>query len=237
VLFNSRTKKEMIAITKKPNYFLHQKLDDLSVAFVDQPAGGDKRILMLSGDVEVMTVDNLIRQIVEINDYDDEMEEMYKDYEREPIRLYINSYGGGAHEVLGLINVIKSSRTPVVTICTGYAMSAGALLLACGDLRIAYPYSTIMFHEMNLELSYGTFPTIKNDVSFYDKLNEKINQIWVDHTKMTLEELQAKINGKNWYMDAQEALEKGIIDYIVEFCDIRSVVESHLNQGGEGVEG
>lgn len=186
----------------------------------------DNRILMLSGDVEVMTVDHLIRQIIEINDYDDSMEDTYKNHERNPIRLYINSWGGGAHEVLGLINVIKASRTPVITICTGFAMSAGALLLACGHIRLAYPFSTIMFHEAIMDLGRDSFSSLKNDVDFYEKFHDRIHHIWIEHTNMAPEDLKEKITGKNWYMDATEALEAGIIDHIVEFHNVNSIISS-----------
>lgn len=72
-----------------------------------------KRDLLLSDRISQGTVKDIIKDIFEINFDDDEKEEIYKDWERKPIQLFINSYGGSVYDGLALIDVIKRSKTPV----------------------------------------------------------------------------------------------------------------------------
>lgn len=82
-----------------------------------------KRDLLLSDRISQGTVKDIIKDIFEINFDDDEKEEIYKDWERKPIQLFINSYGGSVYDGLALIDVIKRSKTPVHTVCIGSCMS------------------------------------------------------------------------------------------------------------------
>lgn len=65
-----------------------------------------KRDLLLSDRISQGRVKNIIKDIFEINFDDDEKEEIYKDWERKPIQLFINSYGGSVYDGLALIDVI-----------------------------------------------------------------------------------------------------------------------------------
>lgn len=82
-----------------------------------------KRDLLLSDRISQSTVKDIIKDIFEINFDDDEKEEIYKGWERTPIRLFINSYGGNVYDGLALIDVIKRSKTPVHTVCIGSCMT------------------------------------------------------------------------------------------------------------------
>ena len=78
-----------------------------------------KRELLLSDSISQGSVKTIIENIFEINEDDREKEEIYKNWERKPIKLFINSYGGCVYDGLALIDVIKRSKTPVHTICVG----------------------------------------------------------------------------------------------------------------------
>ena len=80
---------------------------------------------------------------------DDEKDEKEKDYNREPIKLYINSYGGSIYDMWGLIDVILNSKTPIYTYCTGYAMSAAFKIFLAGHKRYCYKHSIFMYHQMS----------------------------------------------------------------------------------------
>ena len=82
-----------------------------------------KRDLFISDRICQSSVIDAIKEICEINRDDDQKEELYRDFERKPIRLFINSYGGGVYSGLALIDVIKRSKTPVHTVCIGSCMS------------------------------------------------------------------------------------------------------------------
>ena len=84
-----------------------------------------KRDLLLSDRICQNSVKNIMEDIFEINEDDRRKEEIYKDWERKPIKLFINSYGGSVYDGLALIDVIKHSKTPVHTICVGSCMSMG----------------------------------------------------------------------------------------------------------------
>ena len=82
-----------------------------------------KRDLLLSDRISQSTVKDIIKDIFEINFDDDEKEEIYKEWKRTPIRLFINSYGGIVYDGLALVDIIKHSKTPIHTICVGSCIS------------------------------------------------------------------------------------------------------------------
>lgn len=109
-----------------------------------------KRDLLLSDRISQGTVKDIIKDIFEINFDDDEKEEIYKDWERKPIQLFINSYGGSVYDGLALIDVIKRSKTPVHTVCIGSCMSMALWVWLSGAKRFVGKSATLMFHDVSL---------------------------------------------------------------------------------------
>ena len=109
-----------------------------------------KRDLLLSDRISQGTVKDIIKDIFEINFDDDEKEEIYKDWERKPIQLFINSYGGSVYAGLALIDVIKRSKTPVHTVCIGSCMSMALWVWLSGAKRFVGEFATLMFHDISL---------------------------------------------------------------------------------------
>ena len=103
-----------------------------------------KRDLLLSDRISQSTVKDIIKDIFEINFDDDEKEEIYKDWERKPIQLFINSYGGSVYDGLALIDVIKRSKTPVHTVCIGSCMSMALWVWLSGAKRFVGESATLM---------------------------------------------------------------------------------------------
>lgn len=87
-------------------------------------ANTGKRLYFLSDDVDNESIGQLTWNILHQLAEDDEKDKKEKDYKREPIKIYINSYGGKIYDMWGLIDIILNSKTPIYTYCTGYAMSA-----------------------------------------------------------------------------------------------------------------
>ena len=102
-----------------------------------------KRDLLLSDRISQGTVKDIIKDIFEINFDDDEKEEIYKDWERKPIQLFINSYGGSVYDGLALIDVIKRSKTPVHTVCIGSCMSMALWVWLSGAKRFVGESATL----------------------------------------------------------------------------------------------
>ena len=73
-----------------------------------------KRDLLLPDDISPKSAENILKDIFEINAADDQKEETYKDRQRQPIRLFVNSYGGSVYDGLALVDVIRHSKTPVL---------------------------------------------------------------------------------------------------------------------------
>lgn len=134
--------------------------------------------------------------------------------ERKPIKIYIDSIGGSLTDTMTIIDAIRLSKTPVWTICTGCAYSGGFFSLIAGHKRFAYPHSSFLFHEGSTS-NGGTAGQFENYTAFYKKQLTQLKDIVVKYTKITEEEYASIKKDDIWY-NAKEALEKGIIDEIME---------------------
>ena len=75
----------------------------------------NNRTFYLSDDVDNESIGKLMWDLLYQIREDDEKDENEKDYKREPIKLYINSHGGSAYDMWGLIDIILNSKTPIYT--------------------------------------------------------------------------------------------------------------------------
>jgi ATP-dependent Clp protease protease subunit len=173
------------------------------------------RTLILGEDVNQESVGDLIKSIYEINMDDEEKELTFVDYERPPIHLILNTYGGSVYDGLALIGAIELSTTPVVTTCLGSAMSMGLFILSSGHHRRAHHLSTIMFHQIS-SYSWDKIEGIKKDLEEANRLETVCESLLLARTKIKQSDLNNHKKAKSeWYMTAQEALKMGIIDEII----------------------
>ena len=173
------------------------------------------RIFYLSDNVDNESLGKLIWSILLIIKIDDEKEEKEKNYKREPIKLYINSYGGEVYDMWGLINVILNSKTPIYTYCTGYAMSAAFEIFLAGHKRYCYEYSTFMYHQMNCSRQ-GKYQDIVEDRDEMDWLNKMNEEYVINRTKFDdtiIKEIREK--KRDFYIHSNKAVEYGIVDEIL----------------------
>lgn len=179
-----------------------------------QPRPKD-RILILGEDVSQASVKGLINSIYDINLDDEEKEMIFKDYERAPIHLIINTYGGSVYDGLGLIGAIELSTTPVVVTCLGSAMSMGMFILAAGHHRRAHHLSTIMYHQVSFG-AWDKLEGVKKDIQEIQRLENMCDDLLFKRTNLKEKDLSDYKNRKaDWYMTAQEALKWGIIDEVI----------------------
>src|SRR5437763_689012 len=98
-----------------------------------------ERKLYLSAQVSQASMLELTRKIIEINEEDKKLKKLYKaygfKYKRNPIQIYIDSYGGSVYQCFGLLSVMEKSKTPIHTIVTGCAMSCGFMIAITGHKR------------------------------------------------------------------------------------------------------
>jgi ATP-dependent Clp protease, protease subunit len=132
------------------------------------------------------------------------------------IYLYINSPGGYITSGLAIYDTMQYVKAPIVTMCTGQAASMGAVLLAGGDQgkRYALPHSRILIHQP-LGGAQGQATDIDIQAREILRMREEINRIFVKHTGQPIEKIEADTE-RDFYMTAEQALNYGIIDKIVE---------------------
>jgi ATP-dependent protease ClpP protease subunit len=129
--------------------------------------------------------------------------------------LYINSPGGVVYSGLAIYDTIQYIKPDVSTICIGMAASMAALLLAAGTKgkRFALPYSRIMIHQP-WGGTRGQATDIEIEAREILRLKRIGNEILTKHTGQPLERIERDTD-RNYYMSAQEALEYGLIDGVL----------------------
>lgn len=178
-------------------------------------ANTDKKTLFLSDDVDNESIGKLTWSILQQIQEDDEKDEKEKDYKREPIKLYINSYGGNAYDMWGLIDVILNSKTPIYTYCTGYAMSVAFKIFLAGHKRFCYKHSTFMYHQINFGLS-GRLQDIEENRKEMGDQNTKIEEYVIDRTNLTKDDIkEIREKKKDFYIHSDKAVKYGIVDEVL----------------------
>ncbi len=140
------------------------------------------------------------------------------DIGQEYIPVYIDSGGGYVASAFAMIDMIKKSPVPVVTIANGFCMSAGALLLSAGTegYRYSGPLTQLMLHDASAG-AFGKEEEIVNFAKYIEQLQEQI-YISFDTNCNKKPGFYKKYfkNGRNLdlYISANEALKLGLINYI-----------------------
>lgn len=129
--------------------------------------------------------------------------------------LYINSPGGHVTAGLAVYDTMQYVQPDIATICIGQASSMAALLLAGGTKgkRSALPNARIMIHQP-LGGAEGQATDIKIQADEIIRLKKRINQIMAKATGQTLRKIE-KDSDRNYFMNATEAKQYGIIDNIL----------------------
>lgn len=178
-----------------------------------------ERNLYLKEDVSQASMGSLIEKIHEINESDKKTKLQAKAkglrYTPKPIKLYIDTYGGSVYSCLGLVSVMKKSKTPVHTIVTGFAASCGMIILMCGAKRYAYEHSSMLCHPISSG-TFGDVQTMEEGYKSTNKISNKIDQLILDHTKISRKILNKIRRRKiDRYFYAKKALKWGVIDEII----------------------
>jgi ATP-dependent Clp protease, protease subunit len=132
------------------------------------------------------------------------------------ISLYINSPGGSVTAGLAMYDTMQFIRPNVATLCTGFAASMGAFLLAAGEKgkRACLPNSRVMIHQVS-----GGFRGQASDIAIHAKetmfLKQRLNEIMAKHTGQDIATVEKDTDRDN-FLSAEEAQKYGIIDRILE---------------------
>jgi len=178
-----------------------------------------QRKIFLTTMITQSTVDEVVHSILQLNREDANIPVE----ERKPILLYLTSIGGESDAGFEMIDVIRMSRTPVHVINLGYCYSMGFLIFLAGHRRFASENAKFLMHDGSSYV-YNSTGKAKDQMLFNDRVEEKIKNYVLRYTKITEEEYDDK-QRQEWYMFADEAKEKGIVDSIIGVdCDIMEIV-------------
>ena len=133
------------------------------------------------------------------------------------IKLYINSPGGSVSAGLAIYDTVRqliAEGVCVKTICVGVAASMAAVILSGGTERAILPLAEVMIHQPSGGAS-GRTSDILVAAEHIKSRRQVLTQILAKNTGQTMEKVSADIELDHW-MDAQGALEYGIVDYMVD---------------------
>lgn len=178
-----------------------------------------ERNLYLAKQVDQSSINDITKQIVEINENDEYLQKLYSvhdlEYKRTPIKIYIDSYGGMVYQCMGLVGVMQKSDTPVHTIVTGAAMSAGFVITIAGHKRFGYDHATLMYHQAS-SVKAGKVKDIEERLVQTKKLQTWMEDIIVDLTDIPRSRVKEVYDKKeDWYITSREAKDLGVIDEII----------------------
>ena len=164
------------------------------------------RIIFLGEEVNEVTASLTVAQLLFL-----ESEDPGKD-----IHLYINSPGGVVTAGMAIYDTMQYVKCDVSTMCMGMAASMGAFLLSGGTKgkRLALPNAEIMIHQPSGG-AQGQATEIEIAAEHILRTKKKLNTILSENTGQPYETIVKDTERDNW-LTAQEALEYGLIDKVME---------------------
>lgn len=172
----------------------------------------ENRIFYVDFEIDMSILD-IQKSIININisDRDIPVED------RLPVKIFIDTIGGNLVESMSLATVMAMSKTPIITVNIGMAYSAGAILLLAGHKRYTFPYAKALIHT-GFGGSVGTFEQTEEAQKNYKKQVADMGEFILERSGMD-EKLYKKNKAKDWYLDAKEQVNVGLVHAIVSDID------------------
>jgi ATP-dependent Clp protease protease subunit len=134
--------------------------------------------------------------------------------QHDPIRVFINSDGGEIDALLSMLSVMDCVNNPFLTICTGRACSAGAVLLSNGDGRFVGPHARVMIHEASVGTG-GHITDFQATAEEFKKVNDLMMGILARNIGKPVKELRKLLSQRrDFYFSAREAVDFGLADAV-----------------------
>ena len=132
------------------------------------------------------------------------------------IWIYINSPGGVVTAGMAIYDTMQFIKPDVSTTCIGHAASIAAVLLAAGTTgkRFALPNSRVLFHQPSMSGLSGQATDIEIHAREILRIRQSLNEIMAKHTGQPVEKVERDVE-RDFWMDAQQAREYGIVDEII----------------------
>ena len=163
------------------------------------------RIVILSGEIDDTMANSIVAQLLYLDGIN-----------HEDISLYINSPGGSITAGMAIYDTMNFISSKVSTICIGMSASMAAFLLASGEhgKRYCLENAEVMIHQP-LGGAQGQATEIKIAAERIIRLKKRLNKILAYNTKKSLRKIE-KDTERDYFMEASEALDYGIIDSILK---------------------
>jgi ATP-dependent Clp protease protease subunit len=165
-----------------------------------------ERIIFLGTPIDDQVANLIVAQLLFLNHEDPDKE----------IQMYVNSPGGHIYAGFAIYDTMKMVSNPISTVAVGVTASFGTVLLTAGTKgrRYALPHATIHMHQP-LGGAQGQATDI--EIAARQILRQKalLNQILAKHTGQTLEVIE-RDSDRDFYLDAQGAVEYGLVDQVLE---------------------
>jgi len=165
----------------------------------------ENRIILLQGEIHDGNANELVMKLLYLQ----------SENRRKDIHFYINSPGGSVSATLAVYDTMQILSCPVDTYCVGLAASGGAVLLAGGSKgkRFALPHAKVMLHQPYGQVG-GQVSDVEIQANEILRTREVLNGILANHTGQPIERI-AKDTDRDFYMNAQEAKQYGVVDDIL----------------------
>jgi ATP-dependent Clp protease protease subunit len=136
------------------------------------------------------------------------------------VNIYINSPGGDITALFAIYDTMQFIRNDIATICLGQAASAAAVLLAAGTKgkRLALPHSRVLLHQPYGQVGYGQVTDLELAANEILRMRELLEKILAKHTGQPIEKVHTDTD-RDFVLEAQDALEYGIIDTVISSRD------------------
>ncbi|MFY7899142.1 MAG: ClpP family protease [Chitinophagaceae bacterium] len=167
----------------------------------------EKRAVYLWGPVEDKSAKEVVTKLLLLD----------ADKPGEEIKLYINSPGGVVTSGMVILDTIQLIQSPVSTICMGLAASMGSILLSVGakGKRYIYPHAEVMIHQPSIG---GYFQATSADIEIHAEQIRKTKElgakILADNCGKTVDQIMKDFD-RDYWMNATEAVEYGIVDHVL----------------------
>ena len=165
----------------------------------------ENRIVFLQGEIYDGNANEMVMKLLYLQ----------SENRRKEIHFYINSPGGSVTATLAIYDTMQILSCPVATYCVGQAASGAAVLLAGGTSgkRFALPHSRVMLHQPHGGVG-GQVSDIEIQAREILRYRDELNHILASHTKQPVERI-AKDTDRDFFLDAAEAKEYGVVDSII----------------------
>ncbi len=163
------------------------------------------RQILLSGEICEELAEKIVRQLLILEADSDE-----------PIYIYIDSPGGDVYAGFAIFDTIRFINAPVYIIGMGLIASAAALILLSvpKERRLGLPNSSYLIHQPSSGMK-GVATDIEIHANELAKTRAKINEIIAEQTGTSLEKV-SKDTDRDYWLNAEESVEYGLISKIVE---------------------